>query len=168
MRKLERLLHAGLVVGILMGAGCAAGNGQRRAELGARSSPVSPPSASVCFFEDKPGHVWVHGRWARQEGQWVWQPGYHEPARPGMVWMNGFWDRQDGTFVWVDGKWAPAREGQVFVPGHLDQRGTANVWIRDRWEPVREGEVWVPGAWTVEDGEQRWTDGRWETRQARR
>lgn len=161
MRRFNQLVLIGLVAGSLGGTGCVART-QARVEIGARSAPEAPPSATEVYFEEKPGHVWVHGRWARQNNQWIWQPGHYEAERPNMVWLNGYWDRRDGKFVWVEGRWAQRREGQVFIPGYFDQRGNANVWIRDRWEPERVGDTWIPGRWEKDGGERRWVDGRWK------
>lgn len=167
MSKLRQLLVAGTVAVLLTGAAAGCGGAARqRVEIGARVAPEAPPSAQEVYFEHKAGQVWVHGRWARQDEQWVWQPGYHQPAQPGKVWMNGYWDRQDGRFVWVEGHWGEPRVGQVFVPGYWDTRGSAHVWIRDRWEPERPGEVWVPGAWEGDEGARAWADGHWQAQTA--
>jgi hypothetical protein len=40
---------------------------------------------------DRPGFVWVAGRWARSGEKWVWLDGYYDRARPGYRWEQGRW-----------------------------------------------------------------------------
>lgn len=143
-------------------AGCVSAS-KREVSLGVLTTTEIPPEPTRVAFEPKDDHVWVTGRWARLDDQWVWQDGHHEPAREGEVWCNGYWDRgKDRKFVWVPGRWIPERPGFVFEPGHWGFRGRQYVWIRDRWEKQRPMETWVHGHWEVVDGAEAWTDGHWE------
>ncbi len=162
MRSFKHLLLVGLASALLGAAGCAHSQ-SNHPSLGETSAIEAPPAPLDPYYTDKPGHVWVHGRWARNDGQWVWQEGYYEKERPGQVYCNGFWDRKDGSFVWVDGYWKEPRAGHVYVPGYWGYRGTTYVWIRERWEKERPGQVWVPGAWEDVDGEKAWNDGHWDS-----
>jgi hypothetical protein len=147
-----------VLIVLLAAAGCRAATASGpRGELTAREAPPAP---LVPDFEHKAGHVWVHGRWARVNDEWVWQAGHHERERDGLVYRNGTWERVNGQWTWIAGAWIAPRPGHIYVPGHFDVRRDTFVWIRDRWEPARAG-VWVPGRWADENGERRWTDAHW-------
>jgi hypothetical protein len=167
MRSFKHLILAGMVAALLGTVGCAT-SGPKRPQIGVRVADEAPPAPLDPYFEDKADHVWVHGRWARQNDQWVWQAGYHEKTREGLVYCNGFWEKKGGEFVWTDGTWKEPRPGHVYVPGYWGYRGSTYVWIRERWEPVREGQVWIPGKWENVDGEKAWNDGRWDDATASR
>lgn len=164
MRNLKSVLFAGLVAGLLGAAGCHGNAGPKRPEPGSLTAAEAPPAPQDVYYEDEPGQVWVHGRWAWMKDQWVWQPGYHQPNQPGLVWSNGRWERRGGGFSWVEGSWEQPRAGFTHVPGHWDFRGSAYVWILERWEPDQEGGVeWQPGRWVSKD---EWVDGHWAARTA--
>lgn len=163
-RLMPTFLRLSLLIVIVAGlaAGCRAPAVESpRPSLGELISPLAPPAPLDPYYEDEPGQVWVHGRWARIDGQWHWQPGYHVPARPGEVFVNGYWDKRGGQFEWVPEAWRPERPGFVYVPGRWDHRGSAFVWIRDQWLPAQEDKVWVQGRWSVEGDQRVWVDGRW-------
>jgi hypothetical protein len=148
-----------LLLAVLCAAGCSAATTQApRGALTAREAPPAPIEPSFAY---RPGHVWVHGRWAYVDERWVWQDGYYEPDRPGFVYRNGTWERVQGVWVWKRGEWIEPRAKQIYVPGHFDRRHDTYVWIRERWEPARAG-VWIPGRWADESGEPQWTPGHWE------
>lgn len=53
---------------------------------------VGPPPADQDEHPvERPGFVWVGGRWARSGEKWVWLSGYYERARPGFRWEQGRW-----------------------------------------------------------------------------
>jgi hypothetical protein len=62
-----------------------------------------PPRAEVVV--DRPGFVWIHGRWAYPGDRWVWQPGYYVRERPSAVYVEGRWERRGRGHVWVEGGW---------------------------------------------------------------
>ncbi len=151
-----------LLLACALSAAACVSSTKQHVQLGVLATAEVPPEPTDVAFEPKDDHVWVTGRWARVDDQWVWQDGHHEPARDGYVWCNGFWDRKDKKFVWVAGSWEPARPGWVFEPGHFGFRGRQYVWIRDRWEEQRPFETWIHGSWEVVDGVPAWNDGHWE------
>lgn len=63
----------------------------------------------------RPGYVWVHGNWDRDNGRWRWRNGYYERERSGYVWTDGRWSRSGRNWVWVNGTWRP--RGEVVIRG---------------------------------------------------
>ena len=64
-----------------------------------------PPREEVVL--DRPGYVWIHGRWARDAAGWRWQDGSYARERPGMIYRDGHWTERGGLVVWVAGAWTP-------------------------------------------------------------
>ena len=157
--RIKSLILAGLIAGLL--SGCFHKTRDPRPDYGARVADDAPPSSQETYYEDQPGKVWVPGRWARLNDQWVWQPGFHQDERKGHVYVAGHWDRdvKTGKFVWVDGGWEPEREGVTYVPGHWGKSGETVVWYRDKWVANQPGTVWMKGTWKLENGEHVWVEG---------
>jgi hypothetical protein len=148
-----------LLLAVLCAAGCSAASYQQ-GPRGSLTASEAPPAPIEVSFEHRPGHVWVHGRWAYVDRAWTWQDGYYVKEKPGFVYRHGTWERISGTWLWKRGEWIEPRAKQIYVPGHFDRRHDTYVWIRERWEPARAG-VWVPGRWTEENGAPQWTPGHW-------
>ena len=72
---------------------------------------VPPHREEVVVY--KPGHIWVHGHWARDGRRWVWREGRYERERPSHVYLQGHWEKRGRTYVWVEGSWKP--RGRVIV-----------------------------------------------------
>jgi hypothetical protein len=157
--RIMRTLYGLVLIACLLGCGAAP---KKNVAYGDKVAEEAPPEPRDVFFEERPGQIWVHGRWARTEGQWMWQEGWYEPEREGFVYCNGRWEKKGPTFVWVDGTWEPERVGFVYLPGYWGDRNGTYVWIQGRWEKERPSEVYIKGSWTIEDGEPKWTDPRWE------
>jgi hypothetical protein len=149
------------VVALSAGSGCHAGMKAGTMERGATLAPDAPPAPRDPYFVDKPGEVWVHGRWAWLDHQWVWQPGHHEKAREGQELVCGRWERRKNAYEWIESAWVPKRPGFAFAPGHWDWRSTQFVWILDSWEPEKTGMVWVPGRWIEGSDGKLFIDGHW-------
>ena len=52
-----------------------------------------------------PGQVWVPGRWAWNEREYVWQAGQWQGARPDYVYAPGRWVAADGGWRWSEDQW---------------------------------------------------------------
>lgn len=147
-----------LLLAVLCAAGCSAAS--YRGPRGSLTASEAPPAPIEPSFDHRPGHVWVHGRWAYVDRSWQWQDGYYVKERPGFVYRHGTWERAKGAWLWRRGEWIEPRAKQIYVPGHFDRRHDTFVWIRERWEPTRAG-VWVPGRWTEVNGNREWTPAHW-------
>lgn len=64
-----------------------------------------PPPPRVVVVEQRPGFIWVEGRWYRRGGRWDWIDGHYERERVGYVWVPGRWDRRGRRHVWIEGSW---------------------------------------------------------------
>jgi hypothetical protein len=65
-----------------------------------------------------PDSIWIPGCWVRQEGRYVWRPGFWEAARPNWVWVPSQYVYTPRGCVYVDGYWDYAldRRGVAFLP----------------------------------------------------
>lgn len=162
MRTIELVVVAVLGATLTAASGCHAGLQSNTKERGATLAPEAPPAPLDPYFDDKPGQVWVHARWAWIDHQWVWQPGHHQPAKPGKVYVCGRWERKKNAYEWSDGRWVDERAGHAFVPGHYEHRGAAFVWIMDTWAAQPKlGTVWVPGKWIEGAQGKVFVEGHW-------
>ena len=57
----------------------------------------------------RPGQVWVPGRWAWNERDYVWRGGHWQEARPDYVYAPGRWVQAGGGWRWVDDQWKPGK-----------------------------------------------------------
>ena len=87
-----------LLIAALLATGC---YGSGAAYIAYDQPP--PPREEIVVF--RPGFVWVHGQWQRDNDRWRWRSGYYERERPGYVFVEGRWERQGNTYVWIDGAW---------------------------------------------------------------
>jgi hypothetical protein len=120
-------LNVGLIglafLTLVLAASCTArGSGSYRATYVA--SYGDPPPPRVVVVDERPGYVWVDGRWAWGGSGWVWYDGYWVEHRPGYVWVQGRWYNDRGRWVWHDGRW------------HAHGRG--NAVVRDRGPTVHD------------------------------
>ena len=58
-------------------------------------SPGPPPST---------GAIWIAGRWAWQDGRFVWVRGNWE-KEPAGAWLPGRWKHTAEGWVWEGGRW---------------------------------------------------------------
>jgi hypothetical protein len=98
---------------LAVGPGCVARGGYR-GTLVARSEPPPPRSVVV---EERPGYVWVDGRWNWDDGagEWVWYDGYYEPQRPGYYYESGRWDHRGEGYVYVQPRWVNRSNPRAYV-----------------------------------------------------
>ncbi len=129
MTRSGRLIIAfGLAVSAGIAApGCAVrGSGY----VGASSTtPVvyqEPPQPQVEQVSDRPGHVWVRGRWDWRNGQWNWIGGHWEQQRQGYAWSEGRWERRGRSWHWIEGNWSVTTQ----VDGGTNNGG---------WQPNPQG-----------------------------
>src|SRR5258705_12722813 len=85
-----------LLVAIALAAGC---TGQ------AYVVDESPPALREETVVYQPGHVWIHGNWARARGRWAWRGGHYDRERPTQVYVHGRWERRGPHVVWIEGGW---------------------------------------------------------------
>lgn len=94
-----------LLIGVALIAPAAALGGCY-AETSAYEVDAAPPAAREEVVVNRPGYIWVHGRWARTaDHHWAWRGGYYERNRPGYAYTEGRWERRGQAHVWVDGGW---------------------------------------------------------------
>lgn len=67
---------------------------------------VEPPPPRQVVIVQRPGFVFIEGRWARSGGSWVWREGYYERERRGYHWVKGYWSRRGRRHVWIEGHWS--------------------------------------------------------------
>lgn len=72
-----------------------------------------PPEPREDNAPAKPGFIWVHNRWERDGGRWVWRGGHYEPERPGYVYVEGRWEPRGEHYQWVEGEWRPVAAGSA-------------------------------------------------------
>jgi hypothetical protein len=168
MRNLHRrLTFAGLLIGLVAAAGCYAGTSgyTTTGRVGVTAYVEEPPPPRQIYYDERPGYVYVHGRWIHDGYRWRWVDGRYVRQRPGQVYRQGYWDTRGGRHVWVDGSWERQRPGHVYARGYWDTRGGRQVWVPGRWQRDRgDAYVWMEGRWVVRDGRRVWQPGRWVQR----
>lgn len=102
MKTLRNMVATLLVAGAAMTAPAMAGC---YATGDAYVVTEDPPAAREEVVVSRPGYIWVHGRWTRPGGHWLWNPGYYERERPNQIFVEGRWERRGRGHVWVDGGW---------------------------------------------------------------
>jgi hypothetical protein len=65
----------------------------------------APPAPRETMIYQRPGYVWVTGRWARVGPRWQWRQGYWVRQRPGMMWTQPHWVRSGGRWLYRPGGW---------------------------------------------------------------
>jgi hypothetical protein len=75
-----------------------------------------PPRETVVY--NRPGYVWVTGRWARVGPRWNWRRGYWVRQRPGLVFAQPRWDRVGNRWVYRPGGW----NRNPYAGRNIDQR----------------------------------------------
>ncbi len=127
------LLFAGLVTGCTVhGAGWVS----TPAYVEVQSDP--PPPRYVTY-DERPGYIYIDGRWNWNGGQWVWQEGRYERQRVGYGYSQGYWDTRGSGHVWVEGRWESGGNG-----GYRNQN-------RGRWEGRGNGNANANGGVQVRD-----------------
>nr|HEX4314310.1 hypothetical protein [Kofleriaceae bacterium] len=132
--------------------------GGQVAQGGPPAGAIEPPPAVDVFYDERPGYVYVNGRYGFANGAWAWHAGYYMPERRGYVYVQGSWSGNR----WIDGRWEPERPGYVHTGGGWEARGRGYAWRPGGWEPQRAGLVYVRGGWAAGPGGTRtWSHGRW-------
>lgn len=91
-------ISAGLMVGILAIAGCAAVHSTHPPIPPYISEEIPLPPVSDTVVVWQPGHFdWDGAAYTWQPGEWV--------QRANSTWMDGFWDETRPTPVWVPAHW---------------------------------------------------------------
>ncbi|HEY4240249.1 MAG TPA: hypothetical protein VGM88_10550 [Kofleriaceae bacterium] len=127
---------------------------------------MGPPAARYERHVDRPGQVWIGGRYEYRGGRYEWVGGRYEGARRGYSWHEPRWEMRDGVYVNVPGEWAV--EGPRMAPPVLREERWAVrpgfIWIRGRWDWVGGDWSWAPGHYEAEHVGHRWREPRWELR----
>lgn len=154
------------VVFVALLAGCTAGGAFAVTTVVYTRPPVANDERVV----ERPGFMWVKGRWTFSHGAWVWVPGRLERQRPGYVWEVGRWEQRGSAWYWVEGRWvAGSVETTARAPTAVTRTFAPSVYPTSAPPPVRvetvvrgrEGFIWVPGNWEWRAGEWTWLDGHW-------
>ena len=154
------------VLALVASVGCYAGygygsSGYASGYAGSYVAYEAAPPAVVeadLYYDSRPGHTYVQGRYAWVGNQWVWHDGYWTPDRAGHVYVQGYWHGNR----WYDGRWERQRPGHVYTGGYWDRRGRGHVWVPGTWERTRKDHVYVPGRWSRNNGVRSYQRGRWE------
>jgi hypothetical protein len=175
-----------LVAGIAAPACMASGT----ATVGVETTPVvyqQPPEPQIeTQTVERPGFLWVKGRWDWRANQWTWIGGHWEARRAGYAWTEGRWERRGNAWHWIDGQWTASAEvtppplgppGDHFestVPPPANGDGGAvvsgGVYVDieppaprvENRGPVQAGFVWISGRWQRQNNQWQWVDGHWE------
>lgn len=128
-----------------------------------------PPTSQVEPVVERPGFVWVKGRWTLSRDRWVWVPGHLEKQRRGYVLESGHWEQRGNAWYWVDGRWvtgtvetapgAPVVTRRVVAPSVYPTTAPPPAMVES--VSPREGFVWIPGSWDWRDGQWAWRPGYW-------
>ena len=114
-----RTRHLFLSLGLALAAGIAApGCVVRGSGYISGTSPVvyqEPPQPQVEQVQQRPGYVWVRGRWDWQNEQWQWLGGRWERERGGYAYADGRWERRGSSWHWVEGQWSASGNAGVDV-----------------------------------------------------
>jgi hypothetical protein len=157
---------AAVVLALAAGSGCyAQGYGSTGYAGGgtyvAYSQPVPEYSDVNVYYEERPGYVYVSGRYNWVNNNWAWQNGYYEAERPNHVYVQGYWQGNR----WFDGRWEPQRQGYVHTNGYWDRRGNGHVWVGGGWERDRgRDHTYVRGSWSNNNGVRSYNRGGWQPR----
>ncbi len=107
MVSFARASIAAVVLSLVATSGCVV-----RARGGVRIRPAAvvvvnegPPPPRAYVPENRPGYIWVEGRWDRRGGQWAWMDGHWERQRANHRWEQGRWERRNNGHVWIEGRW---------------------------------------------------------------
>lgn len=89
----------------------------------------SPPPPRYAVYEERPGYIYIDGRWNWNGGQWVWQEGRYENQRVGYGYSQGYWDTRGSGHVWVEGRWESGGNGgyRNGNRGRWEGRGNGNA-----------------------------------------
>ncbi len=123
MRLMSGLLGLSLLLG--SASGCVV-HYQARATISADVDTEPPAPREQVRVVDRPGYVFVQGRWEWRANQWQWRDGYWQRARgAGYVWRDGYWEHRNNRYHWIEGHWeaeakvkAPEPRGDVIVRDH--------------------------------------------------
>jgi hypothetical protein len=91
----------------------------------------APPQPMVeeASRTERPGFVWVSGRWDWQHGSWQWIGGRWEKVRTGHSWREGRWEQRGQQWHWIEGEW--------IVGGEIRDHREPEV-VRDHRDPEPE------------------------------
>ena len=113
--RLNKLLGAVLAAGAAMSVLPAIGCYGTTDAYYTYDEPPAPREEVVTY---RPGFIWIHGRWARDNDRWAWRSGYYERERPGYIYAEGRWERRGNRHVWINGGWRA--RGGVVIRDHRD------------------------------------------------
>ena len=91
----------------------------------------APPPPRVEYYDARPGHIWVTGRWQRHGNRWDWRAGHWQRERVGYAWTAGQWQRRGNGHVWVDGRWHARAGGKVHLDNKRKHDNKGGVRVRD-------------------------------------
>ncbi len=125
-----------LMLVALLGAGAAGcvvrGSGHVSAPVAMVEVYEEPPPPRVVTVSQRPGFIWIDGRWDHRGGRYVWMDGRYERQRANSSYQQGRWERRGRGHVWVEGRWGAGggRGGR-----DMDRDG-----VRDHRDGDRDGD----------------------------
>ena len=121
MKKLTGLLFVTLLAGVASGCVVRTHGNVQVAPVAVIEVDEAPPPPRAIVVENRPGFVWIEGRWAHRGGRYAWVDGRWERERVGRRWVQGRWENRGRRHVWVDGRWENHGGGN-YRPGPVDRR----------------------------------------------
>ena len=106
MGSIARASVAALVLSLVASTGCVVrAHGVMRVRPGVIVVDDDPPPPRVYVPENRPGYLWVEGRWDRRGNRWEWMDGHWERERANHRWEQGRWERRNNGHIWIEGRW---------------------------------------------------------------
>ncbi len=87
--------------------------------------------------EQRPGFVFVKGRWDWRGRNWAWTDGHFERERAGKQWRDSRWEQREGAWLLIDGDLVdtgivPQGPNGAPPPPPPEDRGPPREWRMDR------------------------------------
>jgi hypothetical protein len=65
-----------------------------------------PPARYEVVRRERPGYVWVNGRYRHDGRRYYWQDGHYERIpRRNAHYVPGRWEHRDKGYIWIEGRW---------------------------------------------------------------
>jgi hypothetical protein len=100
---MHRLLSALVLASTLAASACTVTSAPPRRTYVVTEAPPEPRADDPSG--DRPGKVWVRGRWEFVDNNWVWRDGRWIREKNNHVWVQGRWVKAGGQWQWHAGHW---------------------------------------------------------------
>jgi hypothetical protein len=118
----------------------------------------APPPPRRETYAQRPGEVWIAGRWDWKSGQWEWTNGRYERQVTGRRYRPGRWDRSGDSYVFFEGDWVNETEpvDPLFEQRPRYEKPVIGNYWPDRGKPGQRvtiyGRNFSPGATVLWNG----------------